>query len=143
MKSQIGHTKGTAGIAGLLKLVLALHQRVLPPTAKVTTPSTRLDFEGHPVYLNSLARPWVKADGSPRRAGVSAFGFGGTNYHIALEEYGTGAPTALPAREELFRYKGLIVGSFEASFFTADQRQMIHDFVSQRGGGIVCVCQAG
>ncbi|MBF5094358.1 acyltransferase domain-containing protein [Azospirillum sp. INR13] len=86
IKSQIGHTKAAAGSAGLLKAALALHQKVLPPTIKVERPDSRLNLESGPFYLNTRARPWVKADG-PRRASVSSFGFGGSNYHVALEEY--------------------------------------------------------
>ncbi|KAA0578807.1 SDR family oxidoreductase [Azospirillum sp. B21] len=86
IKSQIGHTKAAAGSAGLLKAALALHQKVLPPTIKVERPDSRLNLESSPFYLNTRARPWVKADG-PRRASVSSFGFGGSNYHVALEEY--------------------------------------------------------
>ncbi|TVQ87485.1 MAG: SDR family NAD(P)-dependent oxidoreductase [Deltaproteobacteria bacterium] len=104
VKSQIGHTKATAGAAGLMKIALALHQRVLPPTAKIRQPSPRLDFEGTPLYLNTEARPWVRSPDSPRRAGVSAFGFGGTNYHFAVEEYGESRPTALIAEQALFLF---------------------------------------
>jgi acyl transferase domain-containing protein/NADP-dependent 3-hydroxy acid dehydrogenase YdfG len=86
IKSQIGHTKAAAGSAGLLKAALSLHQKVLPPTIKVERPDSRLKLESSPFYLNTRARPWVKADG-PRRASVSSFGFGGSNYHVALEEY--------------------------------------------------------
>jgi polyketide-type polyunsaturated fatty acid synthase PfaA len=87
VKSQIGHAKAAAGIAGLVKAALALDQKVLPPTNNVTTPNPRLSVEGSPFYVNSESRPWIRAEGAPpRRAGVSAFGFGGTNYHVVLEE---------------------------------------------------------
>lgn len=103
VKSQIGHTKATAGAAGLMKVVLALHQRVLPPTAKITRPNPKMQFDDSPLYLNTAARPWVHAGDTPRRAGVSAFGFGGTNYHVAVEEYVPGpAPVMLPATSSLF-----------------------------------------
>ncbi|MFK7931537.1 MAG: SDR family NAD(P)-dependent oxidoreductase [Myxococcota bacterium] len=105
VKSQIGHTKATAGAAGLMKAVLALHQRVLPPTAKITRPNPKMAFEGCPLYLNTAARPWVNGGATPRRAGVSAFGFGGTNYHVAVEEYVPGAATVmLPANRHLFLF---------------------------------------
>ncbi|MFO0845675.1 MAG: beta-ketoacyl synthase N-terminal-like domain-containing protein [Gemmataceae bacterium] len=83
VKSMIGHTKCAAGIAGLIKAALSLHHRTLPPTV-VETPNG--NFTDGPLYLNTEARPWVKGDG-PRRAGVSAFGFGGTNFHAVLSEY--------------------------------------------------------
>ncbi|QFQ95103.1 SDR family NAD(P)-dependent oxidoreductase [Streptomyces phaeolivaceus] len=87
VKSQIGHTKSAAGAAGLLKAVLALRHQVLPPTIKVERPNPALELETSPLYLNTDARPWVKAPGEPRRASVSSFGFGGTNFHMTLEEY--------------------------------------------------------
>ena len=100
VKSQIGHTKSAAGAAGLLKVALALHHKVIPPTIKVTTPNPAARFEESPFYVATKARPWVRpstgAHGHPRRASVSSFGFGGSNFHVALEEY-TG-PAARPAR---------------------------------------------
>lgn len=91
VKSMIGHTKCTAGVAGLIKASLALHEAVLPPTLGVEEPNSHINFRETPFYINSETRPWIhRRDGAPRRAGVSAFGFGGTNFHIVLEEY-TGA----------------------------------------------------
>jgi acyl transferase domain-containing protein/NAD(P)H-dependent flavin oxidoreductase YrpB (nitropropane dioxygenase family)/NAD(P)-dependent dehydrogenase (short-subunit alcohol dehydrogenase family) len=88
IKSMIGHTKATAGVAGLIKVALSLNHRVLPPTLGVTRPNPKADFPASPFYVNTETRPWIQADHShPRRAGVSAFGFGGTNFHVALEEY--------------------------------------------------------
>ncbi len=87
VKSQIGHTKGAAGAASLFKVVMALHHKVLPPTLKVELPNPNLDIENSPFYLNTSAKPWVKEGTTPRRASVSSFGFGGTNFHIAVEEY--------------------------------------------------------
>lgn len=88
VKSMLGHTKCTAGVAGLLKAALALHHKVLPPTIGVTQPNPKAKFEQSPLYVNTEARPWLrKGCGCPRRAGVSAFGFGGTNFHAVLEEH--------------------------------------------------------
>ncbi|GIJ72928.1 hypothetical protein Voc01_078450 [Virgisporangium ochraceum] len=88
VKSQIGHTKSAAGAAGLLKAVLAVHHKVLPPTIKVERPHPDLDVADSPFYLNTGTRPWVRpAGGHPRRAAVSSFGFGGTNFHVTVEEY--------------------------------------------------------
>ena len=86
VKSQVGHTKAAAGAAGLLKAVLALHHKVLPPTLHVDQPTNKIDWLQSPLYVNTEARPWL-TNGHPRRAGVSAFGFGGINVHLALEEY--------------------------------------------------------
>ncbi len=87
VKSQIGHTKAAAGAAGLIKAVLAVHHQVLPPTIKIEQPSPHLDLENSPFYLNTEARPWIRDSAHPRRASVSAFGFGGSNFHVAVEEY--------------------------------------------------------
>jgi len=88
VKSMIGHTKAASGTAGLIKSVLSLYHKVLPPTLKVGEPDDDLDIEGSPFYLSTEVRPWLSTDDSPRRAGVSSFGFGGSNFHVVLEEYG-------------------------------------------------------
>ncbi|MGH3524535.1 MAG: beta-ketoacyl synthase N-terminal-like domain-containing protein, partial [Mycobacterium sp.] len=87
VKSQLGHTKAAAGAAGLLKAILALHHKVLPPTIKVDQPNSELALESSPFYLNTAARPWIHTAEHTRRAAVSSFGFGGTNFHVTLEEY--------------------------------------------------------
>ena len=87
VKSQIGHTKATAGAAGFFKALMGLRSGVLPPTIKVDQPNPNLDISATPLYINTEARPWVRGSDHPRRAGVSAFGFGGSNFHILLEEY--------------------------------------------------------
>lgn len=87
VKSQIGHAKAAAGAAGMFKAVMSLHHAVLPPTIKIGEPNPNLDLEHSPFYLNSEPRPWIHGNAHPRRASVSAFGFGGTNYHVALEQY--------------------------------------------------------
>ncbi len=104
VKSQIGHSKNAAGLAGLIKTSLALHHRVLPPTL-AERPSDALRDRSVPFYLNTRARPWFPVDGAPRRAAVSAFGFGGTNFHAVLEEYPAhaAAPESRPAELLLFR----------------------------------------
>jgi acyl transferase domain-containing protein/NAD(P)-dependent dehydrogenase (short-subunit alcohol dehydrogenase family) len=86
VKSQVGHTKAAAGAAGLIKAALALHHKVLPPTLKVRRPMGSLAGGDSPFYLNTEARPWLSGVGGPRRAALSAFGFGGSNFHCVLEE---------------------------------------------------------
>lgn len=88
VKSQIGHAKAAAGAAGLIKAAMALYTRVLPPTIKVDAPHPHL--RGSRFYLNGVSRPWYSPSGFPRRAGVSAFGFGGSNFHCVLEEAPSG-----------------------------------------------------
>lgn len=88
VKSMIGHTKTAAGLAALVKACLALKHRVLPPTLGVERPTSKIDFTKTPFYINTEPRPWFGSPGTgPHRCGVSAFGFGGTNFHTVLEEY--------------------------------------------------------
>lgn len=87
VKSQIGHTKAAAGAAGLIKAVLSLQHGVLPGTAKVSKPNPLLGLEDTGFYVNAQTRPWIHAGVAPRRASVSSFGFGGSNFHVTLEEY--------------------------------------------------------
>ena len=90
VKSMIGHTKVAAGLAGVIKSVLALEHKTLPPTLGVETPNKRVDFATTPFFINTQPRPWLASPAHPRRCGVSAFGFGGANFHTVLEEYDRG-----------------------------------------------------
>jgi len=86
VKSMIGHTKSTAGMAGIIKVALSLHHKVLPPVIGVENPNP--DLAESPFYVNTEPNPWIHSNTSaPRRAAVSGFGFGGTNFHAVLEEY--------------------------------------------------------
>ncbi len=86
VKSNIGHTSSAAGLAGLIKTVLALEHQAIPPSLHFTAPNPQVDFAGSPFRVNDALRPWPVQPGAPRRAGVSALGVGGTNAHIVLEE---------------------------------------------------------
>ncbi|MGH3912910.1 MAG: beta-ketoacyl synthase N-terminal-like domain-containing protein [Pseudonocardiaceae bacterium] len=85
IKSMIGHPIPAAGVAGLIKTALALYHKVLPPTLHADAGNPKL--ESAPFYLNTETRPWIHAGPEPRRAAVSAFGFGGINAHAILEEH--------------------------------------------------------
>jgi len=87
VKSQIGHTKAAAGAAGLIKAVLALQHATLPGTLKVERPNDVVAGSSSPFYVNAQSRPWVHGGDHPRRASVSSFGFGGSNFHVTLEAY--------------------------------------------------------
>ena len=94
VKSLIGHAKVAAGLAGVVKAALALHHQVLPPQPGVDEPLADLAGPDSPAVLLREPSPWLAAGDQPRRAGVSAFGFGGTNAHAVLEEYHD--PLAVP-----------------------------------------------
>ncbi len=87
VKSNIGHLKGAAGAAGFLKTILALRDKVLPPSIKCEHLNPGIDFAHSPLYVNTELKPWDMPSSAVRRAGASAFGFGGTNFHAVLEEY--------------------------------------------------------
>ncbi|APW63092.1 beta-ketoacyl synthase N-terminal-like domain-containing protein [Paludisphaera borealis] len=95
VKSNVGHMLTAAGAAGLLKVLLAIEHKVLPPTANHTNTSPRLGLDESPFRVLKTAEPWPPApSGRPRRAAISGFGFGGINAHMLIEEW-TGQPVAI------------------------------------------------
>ncbi len=88
VKSMIGHCQSASAVAGIIKTALALHHKILPPTLNVTRPNEKINWKTHPCYVNTHSRPWIHPieAGHPRRGAVSAFGFGGINGHMILEE---------------------------------------------------------
>ncbi len=99
VKSNVGHLLTAAGSAGLMKVLLAFKNKSLPPTANFTKPGPKVKLAGSPFRVQSRCEDWVARDGkTPRRAAVSAFGFGGINAHVLVEEYGgTFSPAVRPA----------------------------------------------
>nr|WP_279289745.1 SDR family NAD(P)-dependent oxidoreductase [Anaerocolumna cellulosilytica] len=85
VKTNIGHLDNAAGIAGLIKVIMALKNKQLPPTLNFSRPNSHIDFENSPVYICNRLRRWETA-GIPRRCGVNSFGLSGTNCHVVVEE---------------------------------------------------------
>jgi acyl transferase domain-containing protein len=118
VKSMIGHTKAAAGVAGLIKAAMALHDKVLPPTLKVDQPLERLAGSESPLYVNTQPRPWLGRAAHPRRAAISAFGFGGSNFHGVLEEIN-------PRREGIAWDEGVLLFAW-----SAESRQALAEAIS-------------
>jgi phthiocerol/phenolphthiocerol synthesis type-I polyketide synthase E len=92
-KTNVGHPSPAAGVVGLMKAALALEHGEIPPSLNFEQPNPSIDFGASPFYVASTLRSWPRSDEAPRRAGVSALGFGGSNAHVVLQE----APVAAPA----------------------------------------------
>jgi acyl transferase domain-containing protein len=85
VKSNIGHLDAAAGVSGLIKTILALKHQAIPPSLHFEHPNPEIDFSDSPFFVNAVLSPWTQKD-TPRRAGISSFGVGGTNAHVILEE---------------------------------------------------------
>ncbi|MEK3795327.1 type I polyketide synthase [Paenibacillus sp. FSL R7-0204] len=120
VKSSIGHLDHAAGIAGLIKAVLALKYKKLPPSLHFTRPNSKIDFSDSPVFVNDILREW-ECEGSPRRCGVSSFGLSGTNSHVILEE----APASVTEGSESEQDKLRILT------LSAKTRESLHHLVEE------------
>ncbi|WP_225440309.1 type I polyketide synthase [Amycolatopsis eburnea] len=140
LKSNIGHTQSASGIAGVIKMVMALRHEVLPRTLHVDAPSSEVDWAAGAVELLTEPRPWPAGE-SPRRAGVSAFGVSGTNVHVIVEE----AP-AVPAAEPPAPAAGLLPwvlsGATDAALHEQAQRLLAADPDPVDGGYSLAVTRA-
>ncbi len=118
VKSNFGHLSCAAGIAGLIKTVLALEHGAIPPTLHYTAPNPAIDFASSPFYVTTRLEPW-RRNGAPRRAGVSSFGVGGTNAHAVVEE----AP-ARPSPSERRPHQLLVLSARSPAALDVAARQL-------------------
>jgi len=98
VKSNIGHLEGAAGVAGLIKIILAMQNRTIPPNLHFSTPNPHIEWSQIPVRIPTMPTEWQSAEGVPLRAALSSFGFSGTNAHIILEEPPVLQPKATEAK---------------------------------------------
>jgi acyl transferase domain-containing protein len=134
VKTNIGHLDAAAGVAGLIKTVLALGNRELPPSLHFNQPNPKIDFDSSPFFVNASLRNWESSE-TPRRAGVSSFGIGGTNAHVVLEE--------APPRQEsgASRSSQLLLWSARTESALETMTNRLADYLQQNPGvnlGDVC-----
>lgn len=128
VKSNVGHLNTVAGMAGLIKTILSLKHELLPPTLHYRQPNPQLQLNGSPFFVNERARPWLRTR-RPRRAGVSAFGFGGTNAHLVVQE----APLTRPGSAS---GPSLLVLSARDGEALQRQRQLLAEWLQQPAGQV-------
>jgi phthiocerol/phenolphthiocerol synthesis type-I polyketide synthase E len=107
VKTNIGHLDTAAGAIGLIKTVMAIKNKLIPPSLHYQSPNPKIDFENSPFFVNTKLREW-QVDGTPRRAGVTSIGMGGTNAHVILEEYSPPAASECAVGRE---YKLLLLSA--------------------------------
>lgn len=127
VKTNIGHAVAGAGIAGLIKALLALHHRQIPPSLNYEQPNEYIDFANSPFYVNKQLRDWQSAE--PRRAAISSFGFSGTNAHVVLEEAPT-RPMQQPVTDGIY----LVPISAQSPRALNNQLQRLANWLKQHDG---------
>ncbi len=114
VKSNLGHLTAAAGVAGLIKTVLALKHKKIPPTLHFEKPNPAIDFDNSPFYVNTQLIDW-ETDGQPRRAGISSFGVGGTNVHVIVEEAPASSPSSMARNRHLLLVSARTNNALEAA----------------------------
>ncbi|MEE2748171.1 MAG: beta-ketoacyl synthase N-terminal-like domain-containing protein, partial [Candidatus Thermoplasmatota archaeon] len=138
IKSQIGHLKAAAGIAGLLKAIRAVETGTIPPSAGFSVPNENIDWDSNPFYVPTEPKPWASPNNHPRRAGISSFGFGGTNFHCAIEAYDQDYHTSLATEFET-RREAWLNPSAPTSIPISTHSTMSHSELKQIEGGVLLV----
>lgn len=129
IKSNIGHSESAAGVAGVIKALLCLQNQTIPKTLHVGEPNPHIPWTKLPVSIATDAQPW-KAGDTPRRAGISSFGFSGTNAHVIVEEAPPVEPVASPAGKDLPAYPLLVSGKSSAAL--RNQIQTLTTFLEKQ-----------
>ena len=140
VKTNVGHLNAAAGVAGLIKTVLALQHRKIPPCVHFESPNPEIDFAHSPFYVNQTLEEWKSGD-TPRRAGVSSFGMGGTNAHVVLEEAPPVAKTSSRRRHQLLVLSARSSEALEAA--TANLAQALADHQEIDLAGAAYTLQTG
>jgi acyl transferase domain-containing protein len=113
-KTNVGHLDAAAGVTGLIKAVLALRHRQIPPSLHFERPNPNIDFSRTPFYVNAKLADW-ESNGGPRRAGVSSFGIGGTNAHVVLEEAPAPRPSGASRSHQLLTLSARTADALESA----------------------------
>jgi acyl transferase domain-containing protein/acyl carrier protein len=140
VKGNIGHLDAAAGIAGLIKTVLALEHGVLPPSLHFDNPNPQIDFDDTPFHVNARLSDW-SAGLTPRRAGVSSFGLGGTNAHVVLEEAPAPEPSSPGRSWQLLPLSAMTGGALEAA--TANLAAHLREVPGQELEDVAYTLQTG
>ncbi|TDQ04403.1 pimaricinolide synthase PimS1 [Labedaea rhizosphaerae] len=135
IKSNIGHAQAAAGVSGVIKMVMALRNDLLPKTLHVDAPSPQVDWTAGKVELLTEARPWERGS-KPRRAGVSSFGLSGTNAHIIIEEAPV-AETAVPEKTVDVPVTPLVVSARNTKTLPEQARQLAAHLEANPGQSLV------
>ncbi|UCH95165.1 MAG: SDR family NAD(P)-dependent oxidoreductase, partial [Candidatus Aminicenantes bacterium] len=130
VKTNFGHLDIAAGIAGFIKTVLAISQRMIPPSLHFETPNPKIDFENSPFYVNTELKEW-KNDKYPLRAGVSSFGIGGTNAHVILEEAPEGTRGLAPLSNR--KYQLILLSAKTAAALDQVTKNFVEDLKKKQG----------
>ncbi|MBL1110769.1 hypothetical protein JK361_40685, partial [Streptomyces sp. 5-8] len=131
LKSNIGHAQAAAGVGGVIKMVMALRNGVLPKTLHVDAPSSHVDWSAGVVELLTEQRDWPELD-RPRRAAVSSFGMSGTNAHVVLEQVAPTTKSEDPSPEPQGPLPWVVSGRSEGA--VRAQAEAVRAFLAERPG---------